>query len=321
MQFKNFYSTLFLFLSSFLSLFSLLSAFDPNAVSHTTKIDLLSSIEKGTEKFLIYFYTKFDECPKCKEFMPLFQEAAGYLDKLEEDQIRSYKLAVKLPEFGVTTFPQLLFFDGKFPFRYDNPDNYQPDDIVDWIEEAKETPIPELNDETFEHLTQASSGSTTGDWLILFSNSKRPECMKPILPDVATVASRLRRRKNIATLCTASNPNTAKRFGFDPDKHCSKFLFFHRTDLYYYEEENINAKDLLKFVMEGYKNQEAKTVPQPYSESDAELQSTVMELSQMMMDHVRSSTLMFCCGVAITLLIIFFTFSLILSKIRTKKLA
>ena len=34
-------------------------------------------------------------------------------------QIKSYKLAVKFPEYGVVTFPQLLFFRGKIPFRYD----------------------------------------------------------------------------------------------------------------------------------------------------------------------------------------------------------
>jgi len=46
-------------------------------------------------------------------------------------------------------------------------DEFTPDTIVDWVEEAKQTPLPELTDETFEHLTQASTGSTTGDWLIM----------------------------------------------------------------------------------------------------------------------------------------------------------
>ncbi|KAJ7393769.1 hypothetical protein OS493_003428 [Desmophyllum pertusum] len=34
-----------------------------------------------------------------------------------------------------------------------------------------------LNDASFEHLTQASTGATTGDWLIVFSFTERdPEC-------------------------------------------------------------------------------------------------------------------------------------------------
>ena len=44
---------------------------------------------------------------------------------------------------------------------------FNPDDIVEWVENAKKTPFPHLSDETFEHLTQASTGSTTGDWLIM----------------------------------------------------------------------------------------------------------------------------------------------------------
>jgi len=313
--------------------------FDPNAVSHITKSNLLSAIDKGNEKLLIFFYTKFEDCPKCKEVMPLFQEAAGYLDTLEDDQIRSYKLAGKLPEYGVNTFPQLIFFDGKTPFRYDKS-KYEPDDIVDWIEESKATPMADLNDETFEHLTQASSGSTTGDWLILFANSKRPECMKQILPDIATVASRLRRRKNIATVCTKSNPVTAKRFGFNPETHCAKILFikktevpmkhargsltsysFHRTDLYSYDEDSTSASDLLKFILKDFNDLEPQVVPKPYDEQNAELKSSIHELSDLLMHHVRSSTLMFVCCLLVAVLVIVVTFQLILTKIRTKKLA
>lgn len=31
----------------------------------------------------------------------------------------------------------------------------------------KEPVVKELTDETFEHLTQAASGATTGDWFIM----------------------------------------------------------------------------------------------------------------------------------------------------------
>uniref|UniRef100_H2Z4L4 Thioredoxin domain-containing protein n=1 Tax=Ciona savignyi TaxID=51511 RepID=H2Z4L4_CIOSA len=130
--------------------------------------------------------------------MPSFQEAVEYLEKLEDGKVKSYKLAVKFPEYGVTTFPQLLLFLGTTPFKYDKPDDFAADSIVDWVEEAKQTPVPELTEETFEHLTQSSTGATTGDWMVMFANSKRPECMKPHLPDIGTAALRLRRRKNVA---------------------------------------------------------------------------------------------------------------------------
>lgn len=37
--------------------------------------------------FFFFLDTNFDECPKCKEFMPDFQEAAGYLDNLEDGKV------------------------------------------------------------------------------------------------------------------------------------------------------------------------------------------------------------------------------------------
>jgi len=322
MNFTTISFLLYLFLNLFNSVkTSEPKVFDPNAVSHITKSFLLSSIEEGNQNFLIYFYTSFDECPKCKELMPLFQEAVGYLDELEDHEIKSHKLAVKLPEYGVTTFPQLIYFDGKTPFRYDENDIYQPDDIVEWIEECKQTPIPELTDATFEHLTQSSTGSTTGDWIILFANSKRPECMKPLLADLGTLAARFRRRKNVATLCTQSNPQTAQRFGFSSNQHCTKILFFHRTSLYHYENEDIQIKDLIKFVTEGYKTVEAKDVPLPISKIDIELQSSIFKLNQMIYEHIQSGTTVFILAILFAIFIIGFTFILILRKIQTKKLA
>lgn len=41
------------------------------------------------------------------------------------------------------------------------------EDIIEWVVESHELLSTELKDETFEHLTQASSGATTGDWLVV----------------------------------------------------------------------------------------------------------------------------------------------------------
>lgn len=39
--------------------------------------------------------------------------------------------------------------------------------ILHTITENQEPAVRELTDETFEHLTQASSGATTGDWFVM----------------------------------------------------------------------------------------------------------------------------------------------------------
>jgi len=41
------------------------------------------------------------------------------------------------------------------------------DEILSKLNKCPEPAVKALNDETFEHLTQASTGATTGDWLIL----------------------------------------------------------------------------------------------------------------------------------------------------------
>jgi hypothetical protein len=41
------------------------------------------------------------------------------------------------------------------------------DDILSKLNKCPEPAAKALNDETFEHLTQASTGATTGDWLIM----------------------------------------------------------------------------------------------------------------------------------------------------------
>nr|XP_009860835.1 thioredoxin domain-containing protein isoform X2 [Ciona intestinalis] len=294
--------------------------FDPNAVPHTTKAQLLKSIAAGDEEILVYFYTSFDQCPDCKEKMPSFHEAVEYLDKLEDGNVKSYKLAVKFPEYGVNNFPQLLLFIGNTPFKYDKPDDYGPDSIVDWIEEAKQTPIPELTEETFEHLTQSSTGATTGDWLVMFADGKRPDCMKPNLPDIGTAAVRLRRRKNVAIFDTSSNSSTVYRFGMNPVGHCVKILFFHRTDLYHYKSEDLSSTSLVNFMLEGYTKQEPLTVPPPLDKSSEKLEGMIDQLHGLFKDHASTSELAFMSGVACGLVFVVCAVIFILKRYQKRKL-
>ncbi len=39
--------------------------------------------------------------------------------------------------------------------------------MLEWIENYREKRTHELNEASFEHDTQASSGATTGDWLVM----------------------------------------------------------------------------------------------------------------------------------------------------------
>lgn len=53
---------------------------------------------------------------------------------------------------------------------YTAPDNnveVLSEDIQAWLNQAKDVATQALTDETFEHLTQAATGATTGDWLVI----------------------------------------------------------------------------------------------------------------------------------------------------------
>ena len=38
--------------------------------------------------------------------------------------------------------------------------------------------VVELDEQNFEHLTQAATGATSGDWLVLFCKESVPRCSK-----------------------------------------------------------------------------------------------------------------------------------------------
>merc|ERR1719421_1742698 len=69
-----------------------------------------------------------------------------------------------------------------------------------------------LNAENFEHLTQAATGATTGDWLIKFYAPWCGHCKK-LAPVWEDVASRLVGEINVAKVDVSQNRNLGTRFG------------------------------------------------------------------------------------------------------------
>lgn len=61
--------------------------------------------------------------------------------------------------------PALVFFRHGIPLLYDGA--IKADEIFHNFDQNKIPAVKELTDDTFEHLTQAATGATTGDWLVL----------------------------------------------------------------------------------------------------------------------------------------------------------
>jgi hypothetical protein len=66
--------------------------------------------------------------------------------------------------YSPTKEPAIVFFRHGVPLLYDGPAN--EDAILQKFSENLDPIVKELSDANFEHLTQASTGSTTGDWFI-----------------------------------------------------------------------------------------------------------------------------------------------------------
>lgn len=67
--------------------------------------------------------------------------------------------------YSPTKEPAVVFFRHGVPLLYDGP--LVEDEIFTRIDTNRVPVVRELADENFEHLTQASTGATTGDWFIL----------------------------------------------------------------------------------------------------------------------------------------------------------
>ncbi|KAF0295195.1 hypothetical protein FJT64_007223 [Amphibalanus amphitrite] len=131
------------------------------AVSDDIKISSaeLKDLRPETETVLAFF-TRRSGCSSCA--------AAA-------DELRSV-----LPSLGMKTYlvedgketaeyadrvPALVMFHGHTPVLYEGP--MEGDAFAEFVTTNREPRVVILNDGSFEHLTQAATGATTGDWLVM----------------------------------------------------------------------------------------------------------------------------------------------------------
>lgn len=88
------------------------------------------------------------------------------------------------------------------------------DEILETLMQWREPCTQDLTDTTFEHLTQAASGATTGDWLIFFHRDDCGESCDRLYATLETVACRFKGRSNVAKINRFSTGSvTGRRLG------------------------------------------------------------------------------------------------------------
>jgi len=142
-------------------------------------------------------------------------------------------------------------------------------------EEEEKVQLILLNDTNFEHLTQAATGATTGDWLVLMSkdNKCKTECEK-IEKELEKVATLHKNRVNIAKLDTINSRLTLRRF--KAGKKAS-LMFFRLGNQWTYKGE-MKKKRISEFVSEGFMRQNGYRVADQLDSFDVWKEDFVKEL-------------------------------------------
>lgn len=123
--------------------------------------------------------------------------------------------------------------------------------------------VIELTDGNFEHLTQASTGQTTGKWFVFFSSPRCPHCTS-LHPKWRTLAEELSTEHSDSSVLIASvditkSPELAQRFNI---KSMPTLYFFADRGMYEYEPRATRDVDsFIAYVLAGYKAKEKMEVP------------------------------------------------------------
>uniref|UniRef100_A0A182N4N8 Thioredoxin domain-containing protein n=1 Tax=Anopheles dirus TaxID=7168 RepID=A0A182N4N8_9DIPT len=165
-------------------------------------------------------------CADCDKF----EEILAQLKQEIEDNLQAH--AVKAVSSSMVRLyspskePAVVYFRHGVPLLYDGP--VEVDALIGKLIQNKDPNVKELSDETFEHLTQASSGATTGDWFVMFYTTKCVDCQR-LTAVWEAVAADLKTRMNVARIDKdGKGSETAARFQV---KDVPEFIFDNLVEL------------------------------------------------------------------------------------------
>jgi len=121
--------------------------------------------------------------------------------------------------------------------------------------------VHNLNDNTFEHDTQASTGATTGDWLVAFGSTEslKLSTFESLAAEHAT--DELGGIKfNVAVVNLSKSPELMERFRMQGTSQT--ILLFHKGSMFEYPASRPStAASLAEFALGGYKEVPTQQVP------------------------------------------------------------
>lgn len=152
------------------------------------------------------------------------------------------------------------------------------DDIFDFFNDNRDPIVKELDDSNFEHLTQASTGSTTGDWLILFYDSQCVDCNR-LSATWETVGAKLKTRLNVARVNRATKGIlSAKRFKVE---NVPEFILLRQGKYYRFNLKQYDVESFVGFATSWFNRLTAEKVLTPATPFENVLDLVVQKLKQL----------------------------------------
>lgn len=245
---------------------------------------------------------KFVVALLCKEEGERCEELEGELASMREELIDSLDDGWVVKTVGGKLWKHFAFTDAEplvvflrngLPVLYDGPANEEV--MMQWLLQCREPSIQDLTDNTFEHLTQASTGATTGDWFVLFYTDECEACRR-LSAGLDSVACSLKGRANVARVNKETyGEKTGRRFGLGLDA-TPAIIYFRLGKMYRYTLDKFDPASMSSFVNGFYKNLPAEAIPPPKTPFD--------DLVQLCVDYLREYPLLVGSGLAAPIILL-----------------
>ncbi|XP_023293710.2 dnaJ homolog subfamily C member 10 [Lucilia cuprina] len=201
------------------------------------------------EDNVVVLFTK-NNCPACDELETVLENVQKELKDVIGAVVVKAHNSHMVNLYDPSKEPALIYFRRGMPLLYYGEPNAE--EIVQMFSENREPVVKELSDVNFEHLTQAATGATTGDWFVFFYSADCVFCLR-LHATWEAVGARLKHRLNVARIDRlGAGIATAKRFGI---VESPEFVFLRQGKVYRYKTKEYNANKLIEFVEKDYLKQ------------------------------------------------------------------
>ncbi|KAK2721831.1 uncharacterized protein LOC136035352 [Artemia franciscana] len=228
-----------------------------------TEKELSNLIENEKNVIVLFSAQDCEECAVLEDELAAIRE--DLVDNLNAWVVKIVATSDITKRYSPKGEPAIVYFRNSKPLLYEGPSNEEA--LLEALLAARDTSVKYLDDDNFEHLTQASSGATTGDWFVLFCRPDNEDCQK-LEARWEAVAARLHGQMNVARIdiVEGGGISTASRFKVS---NIPEIILVRQGKYYRYGLPNQDASSFAAFATGFYKNFPSETVPTPQTPFDA----------------------------------------------------